>query len=80
MEVTPNCPEECRFVLETLGEVYGCDDQARTEGMSPERRLHFHQEHSGPLMEALKGWCGAQFAEPKVESVADPLACFWCLN
>jgi len=67
VEVTSSFPEECRFVLETLGEVYGYDDQARTQGLSPEQRLHFHQEHSGPVMEKLKVWCGAQFAERKVE-------------
>ena len=67
VEVTSSFPEECRFVLETLGEVYGYDDQARTLGLSPEQRLHFHQEHSGPAMEKLKVWCGAQFAERKVE-------------
>jgi transposase len=67
VEVTANFPEECRFVLETLGEVYGYDDQARTQGISPEQRLHFHQEHSGPLMEELKAWCGAQFTERQVE-------------
>lgn len=67
VEVTANFPEECQFVLETLGEVYGYDDQARTQGMSPEQRLLFHQEHSGPLMEALKVWCGAQFEQRKVE-------------
>jgi transposase len=67
VEVTPSFPEECRFVLETLGEVYGYDDQARTQCLSPEQRLHFHQEHSGPVMETLKVWCGAQFAERKVE-------------
>src|SRR5208283_3667565 len=57
VEVTSSFPEECRFVLETLGEVYGYDDQARTLGLSPEQRLHFHQEHSGPVMEKLKVWC-----------------------
>jgi transposase len=67
VEVTSSFPEECRFVLETLGEVYGYDDQARTLGLSPEKRLHFHQEHSGPVMEKLKVWGGAQFAERKVE-------------
>lgn len=67
VEVTPNFPEECRFVLETLGEVYGYDDQARAQGLLPEQRLHFHQEHSGPLMERLKVWLGVQFAERKVE-------------
>jgi transposase len=67
VEVAPSFPDECRFVLETLGEVYGYDDQARAQCLSGEQRLHFHQEHSGPVMEKLKIWCGAQFAERKVE-------------
>jgi len=67
VKVTPNFPEECRFVLETLGEVYGYDEQSRTLGMSIEDRLHFHQEHSGPVMEKLHTWCQVQFEERKVE-------------
>ena len=67
VEVMPSFPDECRFVLETLGEVYGYDDQARTQGLSAEQRLHFHQEQSGPVMEKLHSWIGAQFAERKVE-------------
>jgi transposase len=67
VKVTPSFPEECRFVLETLGEVYGYDEQARTLGMSAEDRLHFHQEHSGPVMEKLHTWCEVQFEERKVE-------------
>ncbi len=67
VEVTANFPEECRFVLESLGEVYGYDDQAREQGMSPDERLHFHQEHSGPLMEKLHAWLGVQFEEKNVE-------------
>jgi transposase len=67
VKVTPSFPEECRFVLETLGEVYGYDEQARTRSMSQEERLHFHQEHSRPVMEELHIWCDAQFEERKVE-------------
>jgi transposase len=67
VKVTPSFPEECRFVLETLGEVYGYDEQARTRGMSAEDRLHFHQEHSKPVMENLHTWCEAQFVERRVE-------------
>jgi transposase len=67
VEVTPNFPQECRFVLESLGEVYGYDEAARTQGMSPEQRLHFHQEHSGPVMEKLHIWLEAQFDERRVE-------------
>jgi transposase len=67
VKVTPSFPEPCRFVLETLGEVYGYDEQARAGGMSAEDRLHFHQEHSGPVMEKLHTWCQVQFEERKVE-------------
>jgi transposase len=67
VEVTPNFPQECRFVLETLGEVYGYDAQAEEQGLSPEERLRFHQEHSRPVMDALHAWLKAQFAEKKVE-------------
>ena len=35
--------------------------------MSPEERLRFHQEHSGPLMKQLHDWMEAQFAEHKTE-------------
>lgn len=67
VKVTPNFPTECRFVLETLGAVYGYDEQARAQGLSSEERLHFHQEHSGPVMEKLRTWCHVQFEERKVE-------------
>lgn len=67
VEVVANFPEECRQVLETLGEVYGYDAQARQQGMSAEARLRFHQEHSGPVMVRLQAWLQAQFAEKKVE-------------
>jgi transposase len=53
VEVTANFPQECRFVLESLGEVYGYDEVARAQLMSPEQRLHFHQEHSAPVMQTL---------------------------
>jgi len=67
VKVIPNFPEECRFVLQTLGEVYGYEEQARVQGLSAEGRLHFHQEHSGPVMEKLQAWLQAQFEERKVE-------------
>ena len=67
VEVTPNFPQECRFVLESLGEVYGYDEAARAQSLSPEQRLRFHQEHSGPVMERLHIWLNAQFDERRVE-------------
>ncbi len=67
VEVTPNFPEECRFVLESLREVYRYDAEAEAQGLSPEARLRFHQEHSQPVMDTLHAWFETQFAEKRVE-------------
>jgi transposase len=67
VKVTANFPEPCRFVLETLREVYGYDAVTREQGMSAEERLVFHQEHSKPVMEKLHTWLQAQFDERLVE-------------
>jgi transposase len=67
VEVTPNFPEECRFVLERFREVYINDALAREQNMTAEQRLAFHQAHSGPVMAQLKVWLSAQFDERKVE-------------
>ena len=67
VDVVENFPAECRYVLETLGGVYHYDALAREQGLSPEERLRFHQEHSGPLMKDLHEWMQAQLAEHKTE-------------
>jgi hypothetical protein len=67
VEVAANFPDQCRYVLETLGEVYGHDAQARERGLTPEERLRYHQEHSQPLMDKLHAWLEAQSAERKTE-------------
>jgi hypothetical protein len=67
VELVQNFPEECRHVLEMLGEVYRYDAEARDGALTAEERLRFHQEHSGPVMEKLHGWLEAQFAERKTE-------------
>jgi transposase len=67
VEVTPNFPEACQFVLERFRDVYCYDAEAEARGLSPEERLRFHQEHSQPLMDALQAWFAAQFAEKRVE-------------
>ena len=67
VEVVDNFPEECRYVLETLGGVYHYDALAREQELSPADRLRFHQEHSGPLMKDLHEWMEAQLAEHKTE-------------
>jgi transposase len=66
-DIAPNFPEECRYVLEKLGEVYHNDALSRERKMSAEARLVFHQEHSAPLMDELHKWMEEQFAEHRTE-------------
>jgi hypothetical protein len=67
VDVFSNFPEECRYVLKTLGDVYKNDSVAQEQGMSEEERLAFHQAQSGPLLEALEKWLQNQIAERKTE-------------
>ncbi len=67
VEVADNFPEQCRYMLETLGGVYHYDALAREQELSPEDRLRFHQEHSGPLLKDLHEWMEAQLAEHQTE-------------
>ena len=67
VDVAANFPEPCRYVLETLGDVYKYDAEARERHLSAVERLQFHQQHSGPVMEQLHQWLEAQFALKQVE-------------
>ena len=67
VEVFENFPEQCRFVLQTLAEVYKNDAFARKEALSDEERLEYHQVHSGPLMNDLEVWMREQIEQKHVE-------------
>jgi transposase len=67
VEVADSFPEEVRFVLETLREVYKTEALARKDGLNPDDRLRLHQDNSAPRMQALENWMQAQFAGRKVE-------------
>jgi hypothetical protein len=60
-------PAECQHVLESLGEVYQYDAQAKAQNLSPEARLRFHQEHSQRVMDELCQWMGQQLEPKRVE-------------
>jgi transposase len=67
VDVTPAFPDECRYVLETLRDVYAVDDRAKTLQLSPHDRLVLHQTHSQPLMDDLHRWCRTQIDDHLVE-------------
>jgi transposase len=65
--VAPSFPDECRHVLESLGEVYRFDAEAKQLGLKPEPRLVHHQTHSQPVMAQLKAWMVAKLDGQHVE-------------
>ncbi|HZB94721.1 MAG TPA: transposase, partial [Herpetosiphonaceae bacterium] len=67
VDVAANFPEECGYVLETLGMVYGNEDFVRRQDLDAEARLRFHQQYSGPLMEQLHAWSTEQLTGAKTE-------------
>ncbi len=67
VDVVKSFPGECRYVLETLREVFHFDALAMEQGLTPRERLIFHQRNSLPLMDGLHQWCKQQFEERRVE-------------
>jgi len=63
----PSFPEECRYVLDALGEVYRFDAEAKEQGLSPEQRLVHHQTHSQPVMARLEAWLREQIDQKQTE-------------
>lgn len=67
VELVERFPEECTYVIESLGKVYKHDSMVKAQGLSPDERLLFHQEHSGPIMAQLQDWCKTQTEQKRVE-------------
>jgi transposase len=67
VDVYDRFPEVCRHLLESLAVVYRNDAMARERGLTPEARLRFHQEASGPTMQALRDWLERQLGEKRTE-------------
>ena len=67
VDIAHDFPAECQRVLESLGEVYQYDAQAKAQNLSPEARLGFHREHSQKIMDELYQWMGQQLEQKRVE-------------
>jgi transposase len=67
VDVYDRFPEVCRHLLESLAVIYRNDAVARERRLSPEARLRFHQEASGPTMQALRDWLDRQLGEKRTE-------------
>jgi transposase len=67
VDVYDRFPDPCRHLLESLAVVYRNDAVARERRFSPEARLQFHQEASGPTMQDLRDWLTRQLDEKRTE-------------
>jgi transposase len=67
VDIYDRFPEICRRLLESLAVVYRNDELARERGLTPEARLRFHQEASGPTMQALHDRLERQLGEKRAE-------------
>ena len=67
VDIIDHFPQECRYVIEVLAQVYAHDAHCRDEGLLGEQRLLYHQIHSGEPMQVLHQWMNAQLDKKQVE-------------
>jgi hypothetical protein len=67
VDVYERFAEPCRYLLEALAVVYRNEASARERRLSPEARLQWHQEASGPTMHQLHDWLTRQLDERLAE-------------
>ena len=67
VEVAESFPDECKYLLDMLKDVYLNDAVTRQQSMSDEARLAYHRARSAPIMDALEKWARELLDERKVE-------------
>jgi transposase len=60
-------PSECEHLIAAIATVYHHEAQCVEAALSPTQRLAYHQAHSAPVMDALKGWMQQQLTDKQVE-------------
>ena len=67
IDLVASFPAEIEHVINELAKIYHHDAIAKQQAMSAEERLKYHQQHSGPVIEALQAWCRDQIESRKTE-------------
>lgn len=67
VDLVDQFPAEIEHVINEIGMIYHHDAVAQELGMNPEARLVYHQQFSGPIIDALKAWCRDQIVSRKTE-------------
>ena len=67
VDILESFPQQCQHVIDRIGWVYKKEEEALKSKLTPEQRLIFHQQRSGPAMEELHQWASKQFDQRLVE-------------
>jgi hypothetical protein len=57
-----------KLVVDKIKEVYKAEAHCKENGLTPDERLAYHQQHSKPAMDAIKTWCEEQIENKRVEA------------
>jgi transposase len=66
-DVAAHFPAPCRYVIETLAEVYRHDAYCKDRKIAGQQRLAYHQANSAILMQSLHTWMTSQLEQRHVE-------------
>jgi hypothetical protein len=67
-DIIDDYPKECQYVIvDVFGEVYKNEAITIDSKMSPDERLKYHQENSGPIMNDFHKWLKDQIDAKRVE-------------
>jgi hypothetical protein len=67
VEIDEFFPSECARVIDAIATIYQHEAHCKEQQLTPAQRLAYHQEHSTPVMEALKAWMEQQIQDRLVE-------------
>ncbi len=68
VNVAEDFPDECLYVIvDVFYKIYKYDAMAKDQQLSPDERLKFHQDKSGPIMNTFHAWLNQQFDNKHVE-------------
>nr|MBC8246618.1 transposase [Deltaproteobacteria bacterium] len=68
VDVAEDFPDECLYVIVTVfGKIYQHDAESREKNLDQCERLRYHQNKSGPVMDAFYDWMKEQFDQKRVE-------------
>lgn len=67
VDVISHFPDEVEHVLTRYGEIWKHERHTAGQELSSAQRLHYHRQHSLPVMEEIKRWCETRLDDGRVE-------------